>query len=412
MTSEAELPRGSDSDRLPEYPSYLGLLGHERPITAAPKDDIDGVIVPAGRPATSILHAANLAEEVGAVIVVLCSNSASADEVAGLLARRDGLTWYAVDIPRGYAHPLLELTARSVVPQQLVTTSDLSRKRNIGLILGRGLGDRLLFMDDDITLRAAGVREAARLLTRYSMVGFRPHPDGFPDNSVDVHALRALRQASSAGTDEQEPIGQHISGNSLAVRTSAVVAHFPEGVYDEDWLFMYEATAQRRVTQAATTSWQSKYDPFASPERAAREEFGNIMSKGLYEALKTPGGSSGGAELGDERYWTRVIEDRRNRLDSLHGAARAWSLGAAHPTDPIDDEARRQAPRVERSLGSALEANALVSPDLCVAFYQAWHDVDRPTWNERYSALPALRGIEPMLDLLGLSPSTITYSTA
>ena len=395
--------------RLPEYPSYLDLLDGAHSVPTSARGSVDAIVVPAGRQAAAIAHAAQLAQQVGTVLVVLCSHNASAGEAAERLAGYQRLVWYAVDIPSGHSHPLLEQTARSVIPQGLVTRSDLSRKRNIGLILGKGLGDRLLFLDDDIKLQAAGVREAARLLSRYSMAGFRPHQDSFPDNSVAMHALRALRRLQPAGKyGFDSPIGQHISGNSLAINPQVVATHFPEGIYDEDWLFMYEATMRRSVARTHETSWQAEYDPFASPERAGHEEFGNIMSGGLYDHLKTspvPG-------LRDERYWKGVLEERWEQLGMLCEAAQECSPRGRQSDRPesADTTLLQHVPKIERSLMAALEMSRSITPDMCVAYYRAWHDVDRPQWSARYSELPASRGVEHMLGLLELLPHTIRSS--
>ena len=72
--------------------------------------------------------------------------------------------------------------------------SDLSAKRNLGLVLSRLLGwSRVLFLDDDITeLNPADMRQASGLLDTHDAVGL--HVGGFPDNSVVCHAYKSGRR--------------------------------------------------------------------------------------------------------------------------------------------------------------------------------------------------------------------------
>jgi hypothetical protein len=385
----------SSSLRLPEYSSYLTLVNRKpiMPITA--KGGIDAIIVPAGRQSVAIAGVAQLAHKMKTPLVVLCSKDALGKDIAQVLAAYKRLVWYAIDIPEDYSHPLIALTAGSFIPVSGLMPSDVGKKRNIGLIVGKGLGDHILFLDDDVTLQSTGLRAAARMLVQYPIVGFSPHPDSFPDNSVAVHAIRALRRFQ---LDKRRTIGQHLNGGSLAVNLQTSTSHFPEKVCDEDWLFMYEATARRQVAQLDETFSQAVYDPFASPKRAVQEEFGNIISKGLYDSLKV----SAATRLTDERYWKEILKARKQKLEALIEIAQLYKADVGQP---------EKIHNIVNSLAAALKVNRSISSGQCVAYYRAWHEVDTPNWNKRYAELPASMGVMPMLELLGLLPYTKSSHT-
>ncbi len=383
-----------------EYDSYLDLVAKgDIPITASPVP-FDIIVVPAGRPVTSFASAVRLAQEADAPLVVLCSKHAKATDVAKELAAYDKLVWYAVDLPSEYTHPLLSLTASSVIAQAgLLIDSDISIKRNIGLLLGKALGDRVLFLDDDISLQLSGVSEAAALLSRYSIVGFDPDPAGFPDNSVVVHASRALEKLCMPhGPARISPMKQHVSGGRMAVNLRSFTSHFPECVYDEDWLYMYDALERRDIVMARATSWQAVYDPFATSERAAHEEFGNTISKGLYDNLRV----SDRSPLVSEQYWRDILDGRKKRLHTVYETA---EMCLAHADEPATVR------RIMSSLQAAAHVNRLITPDLCVAYYRAWHLVDTPEWSARFTALPDAMGIQQMLNRLELSHYTVSNVT-
>jgi hypothetical protein len=194
------------------------------------------------------------------------------------------------------------------------------------------------------------------------------------------------------------PIGQHISGNSLAVNLEKCMSHFPEEIYDEDWLFMYDALAGNTVIKARATSRQQPYDPFATPQRAASEEFGNTMSKGLYDNLR----SSDRSPLLHKRYWRQVIDSRRLRQEMLLEAAEAF-LARSVDVNPADADRVRH---IIGALQAVLEARKTISPELCIAYYRAWYEVDKPQWVQRMSGLPAAEGITSVLERLDLHDFT------
>jgi hypothetical protein len=388
-----------NTSSLPEYHSYLDLID-QGSHSVGTNSTMDIIVVPTGRPAAAITKAAQLAHETSTLLVVLCSKKAAAREVAQQLESYKHLAWCAIDIPNDYTHPMLTLTASTLIPTSSQTSSDISLKRNIGLILGKGAGSRLLFLDDDIHLQAAGLRRAASALSKYSVAGFSPHPDGFPDNSVAVHTIRVFRQFASQDKGNASPIGQHLNGGGLAVNLDTIASHFPEKIYDEDWLFMHDATTRKQVTRMPETIWQAEYDPFATPQRAAREEFGNIISTGLYDHLKMKTKTN----LTEARYWKKILEARRQRLEALYETATTYN---GVPSLKNNQVQLLRMGKISKSLAAAIKINQSITAEQCLAYYKAWYEEDTPIWSKHYAALPAFSGIEQAIEFLGLQPYAI-----
>ena len=113
------------------------------------------------------------------------------------------------------------------LPQGRVSPAalDISRKRNLGLLIGRACGwTRMLFLDDDIRkLNVPKLSSAAALLDDHPVVGFQVKK--YPDTSVVGHARRLAGR-------RQAPF---VSGGSLLVDPQLLDGYFAP-VYHEDWL--------------------------------------------------------------------------------------------------------------------------------------------------------------------------------
>ena len=239
--------------------------------------------------------------------MVLCSLKARADEVNDLLALRNFKQAIVVDIDDGYTHPALAFATSNrdamSLPWELVSPNgDLSTKRNLGLLLARMLGwERIFFLDDDIRdLDASDLRVAGSMLGPYHVVGMRAVD--FPDNSVVCHGHR-----KTGGYQDV-----FISGSALAVHCAGSVAFFPE-IYNEDWFFFYHAAAAKRLGQHRRDATQLWYDPFADPQRAAGQEFGDVMAEGLYSLLHR----RTGADHATSDYWRSFLKSRMTFLQAV-----------------------------------------------------------------------------------------------
>ena len=117
---------------------------------------LDAIIVPASRPARNLEQAITLARAPHCALLILCSHQVEADEVHQLLAERSFDRAIVVDLPDDYQHELLEFRALASIKDDLPAAcsyyvTDLSTKRNVGLLLARMLGwGRIFFLDDDI----------------------------------------------------------------------------------------------------------------------------------------------------------------------------------------------------------------------------------------------------------------------
>ena len=92
---------------------------------------------------------------------------------------------------------------------------------------------------------------------------------------------------------------------------------FPD-IYYEDWLFFYDAASAGRLGTSRRKVTQLAYNPFADPQRAAWQEFGDVLAEGLYALLDF--GISIEDVTGD--HWSYFLDCRQRFLKQL-SAARA-----------------------------------------------------------------------------------------
>ena len=360
-----------------QYQTHLQLLT----CTSVRRDaSLDAIIVPAARQAPNLDHAVTLARALGCWLVVLCSLKARANEVNDLLALRNFKQAIVVDIDDGYTHPALAFATSNRdamgLPWELVSPNgDLSTKRNLGLLLARMLGwERIFFLDDDIRdLDASDLREAGSMLGPYHVVGMRAVD--FPDNSVVCHGHR-----KTGGYQDV-----FISGSALAVHCAGSVAFFPE-IYNEDWFFFYHAAAAKRLGQHRRDATQLWYDPFADPQRAAGQEFGDVMAEGLYSLLH----HRTGADHATSDYWRSFLKSRMTFLQAV--------LDRSEAVEPY----LRQ--RIVASIKMAQVCARLIQPSACERYISLWRQ-DLRAWDRTLAETPRLTSVKAALDALGLTPS-------
>ena len=374
-TDARQLPTHSPLVTAPEAPGSL----------AFPPAALDAIIVPASRPAESLATAAGLAKALGCQLVVLCSFHTDLADVRELFRARSLPRAKAVSVPEGYTHPLLNFAttrwARDEEGRRVCAgrNSDLSTKRNIGLLLARMLGwNHIFFMDDDIRdIRAAAILDTVSLLRTDGPLGAQYCTAAmmvrdFPDNSVVCHARRAINEYQDV----------FVSGSVLAVDTKSSFGFFPD-IYNEDWLFFYWDAAAKQLARSSSSARQIPYDPFADPQRAASQEFGDVIAEGLYSLLH----SDRGTESADEQYWTDFLSDRNRILEQI----RQRSYKAR--TDI------RQ--KMTKAVAAAKEQLGEIRPAMCVRYTEAWRD-DLEQWVRRIESLPSPGSIEKALEELTL----------
>ncbi len=366
-----------------QYPTHTELIESSRPPALSADTGLDAIIVPATRPAENLQTAARLATETGARLIVLCSFRTHADDVRALLAERELPDLAVVEMPQeceGWILSGFETThwvhhgrGKSVCGARV---SDLSMKRNTGLLLARMLGwERIFFMDDDIRAVSADT-----VLSTVSLLGAVGHGyrtagmsvERYPDNSVVCHARREVG-------DRQ---GVFVSGSVLAVDCRVPFDFFPD-LYNEDWLFFYRDAAEERLATSGSLAEQLPYDPFADPQRAAGQEFGDVIAEGLYALLH----SDLGVEAAGEEYWKRFLAHRNRVLDDV--------------TRRLPNLRPESRGGISKALGAAQQVLWEITPNMCVDYVAAWQrDLER--WGKLLANLSGASSIEDALGKMGL----------
>ena len=274
-----------------------------RPPRSGRVKPLDAIVVPASRKADKLKAVAELAASADVPLVVLASRGCDVVEASKLVASIPGCRALIVGIPGDYRHD--HLTFRTSDPSfadlKAGRNSDLSLKRNLGLLLARLVRwGKIMFLDDDIFgVTLTDLTKIASQLDSYQVTGLTPR--SFPDNSVVCHANR--------------PSGRHqdnfVTGAALGVNCAEHPLDFFPDVYNEDWLFF--ATHGTRAGNLRRHGALAAYKPFADPNRADMEEFGDLIAEGLY-ALFNDGQS---LDVATKVYWDDFINARRKLIERL-----------------------------------------------------------------------------------------------
>jgi hypothetical protein len=312
--------------------------------------------------------------------VVLCSREAHTHAVHELLAARSFTRASVIKVPTGYRHRLLKFDTSRIADLGLpeacaIRDSDLSAKRNIGLLLARMLRwERVFFMDDDIRdIDSSDLHRTVAMLGSYNTVGMRV--SSFPDNSVVCHAHRETGAFQDVS----------VSGSALAVACAAPIGFFPD-IYNEDWLFFYHDIEARQLGSSGLNATQLRYDPFKDPGRAAGQEFGDVLAEGLYALLHR----GAGAVQATRDYWAEFLDARRRFLDAI-----------------IDRSSNLQGQlqqKVFDSVSAAQKSLTEIQPELCERYVTLWLK-DRHRWLQRLEHIRRMPSIEEALHRLNLSPA-------
>ena len=314
-----------------------------------------------------------LAEEIGCTLVMLCS---TAEQAAKAVSEYGSLDNVLVTYVSPFAAENLPLLLTSQHPQIDTGISchiDIACKRNVGLLLARLCGWRtIMFLDDDIRgMTVSALVGAAAMTEGYRAAGFRI--GDYPDNSVVCHAHRLAGGAQ----------GVFPGGSALVVDVGQSDTMFPP-IYNEDWLFLFDAIQSRSVVLAGTLA-QLEYNPFARPQRAASEEFGDVIAEGLFRLLHEGGTVTDATDT----YWRSTLRRRSRLIDHI-----ANELRVGRRNEPVTDYALK-------SLGVARERLAGISERDCLSFVRDWRsDID--IWRKQLTDLPVLAdlaGAAKYLDL-------------
>lgn len=341
--------------------------------------ELDAIVVPASRTAANLDQALTLARGIGCWLVILCSGQVDAKGAREYANARSYGKVVAADIPDGYSHELLHFQRLQEIRSGLPGAcdyykTDLSIKRNIGLILARMLKwHRIFYLDDDIRdVTYLQLQETVDMLGLYSAAGLRI--EEFPDNSIACHANRI--------TGEKQDV--FVSGAALAVNCDANLGFFPD-IYNEDWLFFFDYAAQGRLANSQLKATQLAYNPFTNPHRAAWQEFGDLIAEGLYSLihLNLP------VEEATCEYWGHFLEARRAFLEGV--ITRAEAAGSDAPLG------------VSVSVREAVKTLLTIEPELCERYVRSWR-ADIADWSIRLDGITEMQSIEAGLRELSLTP--------
>jgi hypothetical protein len=335
---------------------------------------LDAIIVPASRPEWNLEHAITLARAANCWLLILCSRQLRSIDAKRQLAARCYHNAIVVDVPEGYSHELFRFDRLHSIKDELPTASktDLSIKRNLGLAIARMMQwQYIFFLDDDIRdVSPADLQSTVNMLGSFAAAGL--WVTEYPDNSVACLANR-----ETGGSQDV-----FVSGAALAVDTASDIGFFPD-IYNEDWLFFYDYASDKLLANAGYEVTQLRYDPFAKPQRAASQEFGDLLAEGLYAMLHL----GLAADRATRQYWELFIERRRTFLEAITTRAETSSL------DNRD--------QLVESVKWALKSLRKIKPDLCERYVQAWR-ADLLDWRKRIAGVGAMPSIQAALAELGL----------
>ena len=348
---------------------------------------VDAIIVPTIRSAEQAKCAVDLASQVRCELLLLYTDDFPPGLPPVLAGLKQGEA-VPLALRSGLRNPHL-LDLGSELPQSFASEAalDISRKRNLGVLIGRMRGwTRVLLLDDDIRkLNIEKLSAAAALLDEYPVVGLQVHK--YPDASVVGHARRRTGR-------RQEPF---VSGGSLLIDPQRLNGFFP-AIYHEDWLCTINHLRAGEVAIGGMVA-QKFQEPFGSPERARNEEFGDILAAGLlwlvYERRTMNSVDAVAATESEADYWraamqpsfwTRLLQERSELLEAV-----AELHGTQYPDNV----------RAHETLELARKRCSELTADEFVAVMKTWLG-NLDLWRERLSYLPRVDSVEKALAELGV----------
>ena len=341
-------------------------------------------MVPTNRPVESLRDCINLALKTAIPLIVICSKRVDKAEVIHA-AERENVKVFAVNLLPHPANPLEGISFATSTDEDLLAltsgrTRDLSMKRNLGLVIARMLSwQRLMFLDDDIfDITEEDVDTLTAGLDEHSVSALIP--DEYPDNSVACHAYRL-------GGGEQ---GKFASAGGMGVRCDREDLAFFPNIYNEDWFFFSDEAASLKIARVGV-SRQRDYDPYEDPQRAVKEEFGDLLAEGLYARLDVHWDISGV----DVTYWADFINSRRDFLQRV-----AESLTMKLDSD-LNSEEAQEVRAAQVSIREARLQLERIDPEICQKFIDLWQ-ADLAEWRRYLTKLPHFESVEDALGHLGL----------
>jgi hypothetical protein len=184
--------------------------------------------------------------------------------------------------------------------------------------------------------------------------------------------------------------GKFASAGAMGVRCDRDDLAFFPNIYNEDWFFFSAEAASRKIIHIGESK-QRSYDPYADPERAVNEEFGDLLAEGLYANLDR------GQDLNgvDADYWAAFIERRQEFL------ARVAESLRCHPQRSYHTDKGKEIRAAEVCIRAAWKQLDRISPELCHKFIKLWR-VDLVDWRRYLAKLDRFDSVGNALEYLHL----------
>lgn len=381
-----ETGRSAGSPR--SHHAWHGSLLCELPPHRSPRPRVDGVVVPTHRDAGHLSFAVSVAREFGCPLLAISGGDSRPSEV---LAKAEGVRCYVVRDTDA-----LRLSRLPTAITEVYVPSDKQRNiaagRNLGLLVARLAGwQTILFLDDDVDVDPQERSRFGAAVARFSHA--RVDAAGwvqwwFQDNSVVCHANRLAGNSQYC----------FISTGALLVNVSERTAFFPP-VYNEDWLFLFDWLARRRVARAGQVR-QKRYNPYEDPSRAADEEFGDVLAEGLFHLLHSERPAEVTARLSarmsDPSHWERELAFRGTFLTGVAAQLRSGGVAEAHA---------HLVPDALASVAAAVDRLEGITPGDLVSFVAAWQD-DLKAWQDTLHRLHPIGTTPAAFDVLHIPYAT------
>jgi hypothetical protein len=334
---------------------------------------VDAIVVPTIRSAEQLYSAVKLAARARCHLIAIYTDTPPAG-LSAILRRFPSARVTLLTVRRGTHHRLLDLG--TLLPQDQVSPAalDISRKRNLGILLGRVCGwTRMLLLDDDIRkLNVEKLCSAAALLDNYPVVGLQVNK--YPDASVVGHARRLTGR-------RQEPF---VSGGSLMINPQLLKGYFAP-VYHEDWLCVIDHFREGGVAVGGPVD-QWPYLPFTTPERARLEEFGDILLAGLLWLIhsRVKKGADRAFSVVDSDYWREALNPQFWKQILEQRAALLRNITTRLAEMNLDN------PLPFSSLAAANQRLSELEPTDFVAFTEKWL-TSLVEWRDALSLVPRVK---------------------
>jgi hypothetical protein len=363
--------------------THAPLLQKPEPSAAqSRRGRLDAIIVPTSRRGPELAGLIDLAADLRTQLVVLASRQANIGKLAEHIGRHPLAKGIVADLT-DYTLPISFGTSSTrFTGANGQRSSDLSVKRNFGLLLARALGwKNVVYIDDDISVSSEGIARLVNQLNSNEVAGKVCRQ--FPDNSVAFHARRLAKL----------PQDNFVTGAVLGVACGRRALPFFPDIYNEDWFFFGDLAATRKLVDTGE-AYQKPYDPYETPDRARTEEFGDLLAEGLYALIESSGQSFSDV-VGHARhgYWEKFIQVRRDELGDIRTRLKGF---LSH--DNLGDD-------VPKAIGSLSAADALytgghITADICVEFLEELQR-DTKTWQDFYLEVSPCRDLAEAVKSLG-----------